>query len=30
VKTCTSQECAELFSLSSSPSGGRKYFWFSN
>ena len=30
VKTCTSQECAELFSLSSSPSSGRKYFWFSN
>src|SRR6266404_6476035 len=30
VKTCTSQECAELFSLSSSLSGGRKYFWFSN
>src|SRR5712664_1028928 len=30
VKTCTSQECAELFSLSSSLSGGRKHFWFSN
>jgi hypothetical protein len=30
VKTCTSRECAELFSLSSSPSSGRKYFWFSN
>src|SRR5260370_40144700 len=30
VKTCTSQECAELFSLSSSRSGGRKHFWFSN
>src|SRR5260370_13440250 len=30
VKTCTSQERAELFSLSSSLSGGRKHFWFSN
>src|SRR5258707_5084692 len=30
VKTCTSQECAELFSLSSSLSSGRKHFWFSN
>src|SRR5258708_33064154 len=30
VKTCTSQECAELLSLSSSLSGGRKHFWFSN
>src|SRR5258705_6656241 len=30
VKTCTSQECAELFSLSSSLSGDRKHFWFSN
>src|SRR6266446_1750605 len=30
VKTCTSQECAELFSLSSSLSNGRKHFWFSN
>jgi len=30
VKTCTSQECAELFSLSSSLSSGRKRFWFSN
>ena len=28
VKTRTNQECAELFSLSSSPSGGREYFWF--
>jgi hypothetical protein len=30
VKTCTSQECAELFSLSSSLSSGRKHSWFSN
>src|ERR1700676_1621997 len=30
VKTCTSQECVELFSLSSSLSSGRKHFWFSN
>ena len=30
VKTCTSRECAELFSLSSSLSSGRKHFWFSN
>src|ERR1700687_3093449 len=30
VKTCTSQECAELFSQSSSLSSGRKHFWFSN
>src|SRR6267378_1849750 len=30
VKTCRSQECAELFSLSSSLSSGRKHFWFSN
>ena len=30
VKTCMSRECAELFSLSSSHSSGRKYFWFSN
>src|SRR5258705_11923443 len=30
VKTCTSQECAELFSLSSSLGSGRKHFWFSN
>src|SRR6266404_8922444 len=30
VKTCTSQESAELFSLSSSLSSGRKHFWFSN
>src|ERR1700732_5395960 len=30
VKTCTSQECAELFSLSSSLSSGRKHFWFTN
>src|SRR6266403_1320872 len=30
VKTCTSQECAALFSLSSSLSSGRKHFWFSN
>src|SRR5260370_36932987 len=30
VKTCTSQECAELFSLSSSLSSGRKHFCFSN
>src|SRR5258706_11958241 len=30
VKTCTSQECAELFSLSSSLSSGRKHFWFLN
>jgi hypothetical protein len=30
VKTCTSQECAELFSLSSSLSSGRNHFWFSN
>src|SRR5258705_12996692 len=30
VKTCTSQECAELFSLSSSLSSSRKHFWFSN
>src|SRR5258707_10062480 len=29
-KTCRSQECAELFSLSSSLSSGRKHFWFSN
>src|SRR5947207_1698832 len=29
VKTCTSQECVELFSLSSSLSRGRKHFWFS-
>src|SRR5712675_719116 len=28
VKTCTSQECAELFSLSSSLRSGRKHFWF--
>src|SRR3981081_2103691 len=26
---CTSQECAELFSLSSSLSSNRKHFWFS-
>src|SRR5260370_31216537 len=30
AKTCTSQESAELFSLSSSLSSGRKHFWFSN
>src|SRR5260221_6328731 len=30
VKTCTSQECAKLFSLSSSLSSGRKHFWFSH
>src|SRR5258707_4789577 len=30
VKTCTSKECAELFSLSSSLSSGRKHFWFLN
>src|SRR5258706_10473625 len=30
LKTCTSQECAELFSLSSSLSSGRQHFWFSN
>src|ERR1700730_3572059 len=30
VKTCTSQECAELFPLSSSLSSGCKHFWFSN
>src|SRR5258707_11815442 len=30
VKTCTSQVSAELFSLSSSLSSGRKHFWFSN
>src|SRR5260221_11098063 len=30
VKPCTSPECGELFSLSSSLSSGRKHFWFSN
>ena len=30
VETLTSQECAELFSLSSRLSSGRKHFWFSN
>jgi hypothetical protein len=30
IKTCTSKECTELFSLSSSLSSGRKAFWFSN
>src|ERR1035437_10624622 len=30
VKTCMSQECAELFSLLSSPDSGCQHFWFSN
>src|ERR1039457_175498 len=30
VKTCTSRECAELFSLLSSPDSGCQHYWFSN